>query len=243
MATVIDDLLACCWPEGIPPRLDQLVDRPLAERLLGSFKLEPVFPLENGTRPIRLFVSAEQERERWSRQVGRLWPSDGLDEFLQQGPAPTRWMVDSDGSDHATLFLDDLHRTSSESTDSQGLTLMCLTLELPTGAEQRLTRHEQPPLPRLTGSMERGLRSLLDHGAAGMFALRWSEDEVVAVAWISETRWRRNPASARRAVRALGAHRVYDRALETLARHERIGYPDVVEIFRDGRIDLTMGVL
>lgn len=243
MATIVDDLLQSCWPDGLPRRLDELVDRNLAEQLLNAFKLEPVFPLEGTSRPVRLTVSAEGERNRWREKVAELWPSRQLAGLWQQGPAPIRWMIDSDGSDQATLFLDDLHNSDLDLAGPHGLPVMCLTLELPAGERGQLTRHEKPPLPWLTGCMEASLGRLIDAGAVGVFALRWQGDGVASVAWISESRWRRNPASARRAVRALGAHPAYDAALDVLAKHGRIGYPDVVELFDDGRVDLTLGVL
>ena len=61
MSSVIDDLLASCWPDGIPPRLDALVDRAVCAARLANFKAEPVLPFESTSRPVRLVVSAEGE--------------------------------------------------------------------------------------------------------------------------------------------------------------------------------------
>ena len=243
MTRVIDELLRTCWPDGLPRRLDQLVHRRLAHELLRDYKLEPIFSLDDPERLPRLTVSAQGERDRWQQAVAAAWPSAQLASFLELGPSPTRWMVDSDGSDRAVVYLDDLQNTELGLVGPQGLPLMCLTLELSSATRGQLTRHEQPPLTWLSGAMDRGTRRLVAAGAVGVWALRWKDDEVVGVAWISESRWRRNPASARRAVRALGASPAYDAALRCLADHARVGYPDVVEIFCDGSVELTMGVL
>jgi hypothetical protein len=239
MTTVTDELLCICWPGGMPRRLDRLVHRPLAQQLLRDYKLEPIFSFDDPERPPRLTVSAQGERDRWQQVVAAEWPST----FLEQGPEPTRWMVDSDGSDRAVVYLDDLQNTQLDLAGPHGLPLMCLTLDLASAARGQLTRHAQPPLKWLSGTMETGIVQLLEAGAVGVWALRWEAEKVAGVAWISESRWRRNPASARRAVRVLGENPVYDAALRCLAEHGRVGYPDVVEIFCNGTVELTMGVL
>lgn len=243
MTTLIEELLGVIWPHGVPPRLEALIDPDLCGQLLADFKLAPVFPFERGNRPTRLIVAAEGERDRWRAAVARHWPSDEIEPFLKRAPAGTRWMIDSDGSEQALVFLDDLQTVDHELSAPRGLCLMCLTLELPAATPGLLTRHEEPPLDWLAGKPQRLLGQLLDAGASGAWALRWREGQVTSAAWISETRWRNNPASARRAVRVLGKHPAYDAALRCLARHGRIGYPDVVELFEDGTIDVTMGML
>lgn len=258
---MIDQLLDIIWPSGVPERLDRIVDRPLCASLLRDFKLGFILSVDTQStaseprlRPTRMALSDQREPTPWQQAVGHQWPSAEAARFLNQVGAGSRRMVDSDGSTTAVLYLDDLQATSHELVppgDLATLELMCATLTLP--GEQRgwLTRHAEPPLKWLDGPLRERTHALLDLGAVGLWALRWSGAEVEAVLWITESRWRGNADTAQAAVMALlKQNQAPPVATETLATLQaclaplghRI-YPDAVELSPRGVIDLTIGFL
>ena len=246
MTLLVDRLLAIAWPRGVPRSLDGLIDRRLCDALLEDFKLGLVFPLDRSDRPVRVALSSQGERSKWRRGVKARWPSPSLDDFFERVPDHTRLMVDSDGSERAVIYLDDLQQIDHGLQAPEGLELMCWTVELPGGSEGFLTRHREPPQPWLPDSLGQrveGLQGLLDAGAEGLWAVRWHRSDAVAALWISESRWRANPAVSRRIVARLGDHPGYQAALRCLAEHGREGYPDAVELRSDGGLEITLGVL
>ncbi|RLB60023.1 MAG: hypothetical protein DRI90_14705 [Deltaproteobacteria bacterium] len=243
MTHLVDQLLAIAWPQGVPQRLDELIDRPLCDDLLEDFKMGLVFPLDDSDRPVRLALSCQGERNRWRQSVMARWPSPSLTGLFDSAPSDTRLMVDSDGSDQAVVYLDDLQRVDHDLQVPAGLELLAWTVALPAGTDGFLTRHREPPHPWVPTSLAPSLKGLLENGAEGIWAIRWHHDAPVAALWISESRWRRNPAMSRRIVAGLGTHPSYDAAQQCLADHGREGYPDAVELRRDGGIEVTLGVL
>ncbi|MBW2455163.1 MAG: hypothetical protein JRI68_11665, partial [Deltaproteobacteria bacterium] len=151
--------------------------------------------------------------------------------------------LDSDGSDRAVVYLDDLQQVDHGLTVPDGLELMCWTLSLPAGTEGFLTRHREPPRPWVPQALSHHVAALLDAGAAGLWAVRWQDQEPVAVLWVSESRWRGNTATTLRIADQLGQHEGYAVALAYLAEQGRQGYPDVIELREDGGIEVTLGVL
>ncbi|MFH2009450.1 MAG: hypothetical protein ABI333_22855 [bacterium] len=243
MAELVDELLAVAWPEGLPGRWAPLVDRELCEALLRDFKLGVIFPFGGEVRPVRLALSAQGERERWEREVLRAWPSERLEGFLGQVPAETRLMVDSDGSERAVVYLDDLQEVEHELRAPSGMALMSATLGLPGDRLGVLTRHTEPPVERVTGSLRARLEELVGLGAEGLWSLRWEEGRVLSVLWISESRWRGNAEASRAVLGGLGSSRAWAEALRVAERHGRLGYPDAVELLGSGGVDVTLGIL
>ncbi len=243
MGSWVDELLQVAWPDGLPPRLQSLVDRELCASLAQDFKLGLVFPFEAVTRPSRLALSAQGERERWQTEVRRQWPSPALEAFLGRAPDDTRLMVDSDGSERAVIYLDDLHEVDHQLSAPDGQQLMCATLDLPEEREGQMSRHQEPPLSLLPDGLRRRLTSLLAAGAEGLWALRLAGQEIEGVVWISEARWRDSASLARVAASRVGDHPGYRAALDCLERNGRQGYPDALELRADGTIDLTLGIL
>lgn len=243
MATLIDELLRTAWPHGVPERLDALIHRQRCGALLADFKLGLVFPFAPGGQPVRLALSAQGERERWIAGITRQWPSDRLTRFLDQAPAHTRLMVDSDGSDRAVVYLDDLQDVDHGLRAPQGLELMCATLTLPGGAEAVVTRHTEPPLDLLSAPLRGRCEALREAGAEGLWALRWQQDRVVGLLWITESRWRDNVAESSGVVAGLSPSPAYEGALAVVAQHGRQGYPDALEIIPDGGLDVTLGII
>ena len=239
----VDDLLAVAWPEGLPERLEPLVDRELCAALAEDFKLGVVFPFEGGERLPRLALSAQGERERWQELVRRAWPAAELERFLSLAPPDTRLMVDSDGSERAVVYLDDLQEVEHTIRAPAGDELMSATLELPEERVGCLTRHSEPPLSPIPAELRRRLMALLAAGAEGIWALRLHEGQVEGVVWVSEARWRRNAPAARLAASRVGDHPSYRAALACLERHGHQGYPDALELRADGTTDLTLGIL
>jgi len=243
MNALVDHLLAVAWPDGVPQRLDGLIDRPLCTRHLADFKLGLVFPFDGSLRPVRLALSCQGERSAWRRGVAERWPAPALDDFFDHVPADTRLMVDSDGSDRAVVYLDDLQQVDHRLQAPAGLELMCWTLELPDGTDGFLTRHREPPHDRVPPGQQAHVQALLDAGAEGLWALRWRGDQPCAVLWVSESRWRANAATTCQIADQLGSHPGFRAALGCLAEQGHEGYPDVIELRADGGIEVTLGIL
>ena len=229
MGRVAEELIATCWPGGLPSRLLPLVDNALCERLIDRFKLGVVFPFEPGTkRPHRIAVSAEEERERWIETVSAAWTLPLVASFLRDAPPSVRLMVDSDGSEQAEIYLDDL----------PGDELICETLRVPEGTFTAIARHDTPPeiLPQL--------RDRFTAACAGgeLWGVRRIGDAPRSILWVSEARWRGTTEASRAVGARFGDHRGYDAALQTLARCGREGYVDAIELWDDGRCDVTLGI-
>ncbi len=253
---MIDELLHIAWPRGVPERLHRLVDRPLCASLLRDFKLGLILTHEGGGEvgPTRLALSDQGEDERWRQLVLQQWPSSVASGFLAQADPAIRRMVDSDGSDRAVLYLDDLqtapHRLAPPAP-LQPLELMCATLSLPQKQRGWLTRHKELPLGSLHGALAERARELRSLGAQGLWSLRWGATDPEGLLWITESRWRDNADTANRTLlRLLQAEEAPDRTAATIAalkacvtQRGHHSYPDVVELRADGTTDITLGFL
>jgi hypothetical protein len=264
---MINDLLDIAWPAGVPKRLASVVDRSLCASLLSDFKLGLILswatpPSQTKTKaatparalPTRMAYSDQGEAARWQREVLHHWPSEEAARFLEPLGAGPRRMVDSDGSRTAVLYLDDLQNAAHPlvvPAQLRDLELMCATFAPATGERGWLTRHLEPPLDKLHGGLLDRTRALLDLGAEGLWALRWSGSDVASVLWITESRWRRNPDASNAVVSSLLEQTLAPTVtIDTLADlqaslspHRHLLYPDALELIPRGVADLTIGFL
>jgi hypothetical protein len=225
-------LLEASFPDGLPARLAALVDQALCDRLIDRYKLGVVLPFEGGGRPLRLTHSAEGERERWIERVSAAWPEATA--FVRAAPEHLRLLIDSDGSERAELYLDDL---PGSELGPRGLPVLCVTSWVPGPAQSVVTRHEQP-WPELAAAAR-----MAAAGADGcMWGTRWLGDAPRSLVWISEARRRGTLAASRAVAARLGRHERYDAVLASLAAAGREGYVDGIEHWDDGRIDVTLAV-
>ena len=77
----------------------------------------------------------------------------------------------------------------------------------------------------------------------GIWAARRTGNEIQSALWISESKWRKNDSITRRWVDDSNPPDGWGRIKETLAKHNLRIYPDAVEFYKDGQIDLTVGIL
>jgi hypothetical protein len=224
-------LLDACWPDGMPPKLAGLVDHALSDRLIDRYKLGVVFPFEDGARPVRLTLSAQDERARWLDAIEVRWP--GAAALLAAVPESVRLVLDSDGSERAELYLDDLQGA----IDPQGYAVMCKTFVLNESTTQ-ITRHEAPlAAPPLVGAR------LSEAGADGrMWGVRWIDERPRSLLWISEARRHKTLAASRSVAERIGEHARYRDALAAVSACGREAYVDGIELWDDGRADVTLGI-
>jgi len=242
-------LLHAVFPDGVPPRIEGLVDPAVADPLLAEFKVGPVLPTMGADRPVRVAVSDEGDVVHWAAAVRQGWPGACTEDILGLAGTAMRRMVDTDGSTKAEIYLDDLQDhdalEAAEALRQPGDMgpAMCLTSTLPSGTRSLITRHTDPPFLHLLGPLAESVADLVDQGAAGLWGLRWRLGQVVSVVWVTEARWQGTAALANEIALGLGPHAAWHRCMEVLAAQGRQGYPDAIEVLVDGTADLTLGVL
>ena len=83
----------------------------------------------------------------------------------------------------------------------------------------------------------------MDLGAAGIWGLRWRNQSVSSVVWVSEARWTGTAAQATAIALQLGAPASWHACMDALSTHGLEGYPDAIELLPDGSADVTVGVI
>jgi hypothetical protein len=244
---LLDELLLIAFDEGLPQRLEVLLDRGIAEPLLADFKVGPIFSFGPVVRPTRLFVSDCGEADQWERVVRAHWGGGPLGALLALGQPGFRRMFDSDGSSAGELYLDDLQDhpalAEAEAARPPGLDapVMCMTVFVQTGLRTIITRHSTFPVEHLDASRMTSLQPARDAG--GLWGLRWAKGELLSALWVSESRWRGDPERSRAVAEQLGAPAEWTESLRLLEQAGHQGYPDAIEFGLDGSIMVTLGVM
>lgn len=240
----LDAVLEEAFPEGLPQRLEVLVNRAIAEPLLADFKIGPIVAFGPVPAPTRLFISDQGESAQWERVVRAHWGGAFTDSFLRLAPDGVRRMLDSDGSSEAEIYLDDLqdHAAMEAATalipPQCDAPAMCLTAYVESKKHSVVSRHTE--WPNEVDGIE-AARSLRDAG--GLWGLRWMDGALVSAVWVSEARWKNSATEANAVAEALGAPAEWHAMLDALQQAGRVGYPDAIEFGVDGTIMVTLGVL
>ena len=237
---MIGDVLAQCFPNGVPDRIAQLVNLELADRFLVDYKLNPVLCF-GADRPPRVAYSAQGEPTRWAEQVQQLWPNEQLGGFLARSAAEGRRMVDTDGSSTAVVYLDDLQDVEHEIQSEHPV--LCACVHLPEATVTMMTRHTEPPLHLLPPPWKARVQDLLDRGASGLWGVRTQGNALVGVLWVTESRWRNNPQETVAIIEEFGPPPQWHSLRSVAERHGGMAYPDGVELRPDGSLDVTVGFL
>ena len=242
-------MLDAVFPAGVPSRIARLIRPEVADPLIEDFKVGPILAFGATDRPPRVAVSDQGEPEAWATAVQSQWPCAQTRDLLALSIPGMRRMIDTDGSDGAEIYLDDLqeHRAIAavealRPPEFAG-DLMCLIATVPVGARSVITRHQSAPFHYLRGTLAEQVATLVDHGAAGIWGVRWCRGSVASVVWVSEARWSGTTDLARAIALHFGAPDSWHRCMSALRRHGLEGYPDAIEMFPDGTLDVTVGVL
>jgi len=239
---LIEAYLSAAFEGVIPAVFSKVLDLELAAQHLLSFKFGPVIPLGT-SRPARLTVSGVGEEEDWPSRLNGLWPHRDLPEFLAGASAESRKMVDWDGQNAPTVYLDDLQDVAHDFASTEGDIIMCATLDLGTGERGIITRHESPPLERLTPEWAEKVQGLLDMGATGLWGIRWEEREISGVIVVTETRSWHGIQPMVSLARTLGEEPRIAACERVLEKVGLMPYPDSIELLPDGSFDLTLAVI
>ena len=237
------------FPSGVPPRIQRLIRPSVADALVEDFKVGPILAFGPVKRPPRVAVSDQGEPDAWTATVGDLWPGDSTRALLALATPGVRRMIDSDGLHSAEIYLDDLQDhaaiAAAEALRPPEDTgpVMCLTASVPSGLRSLITRHETPPFHYLRGTLAEQVAELVDLGAAGIWGLRWRNQSVSSVVWVSEARWTGTAAQATAIALQLGAPASWHACMDALSTHGLEGYPDAIELLPDGSADVTVGVI
>lgn len=242
-------MLDAAFADGLPPRIQALVDPAAADALIEDFKVGPIFGFCGSPRPVRVAVSDQGAVERWTEAVRLGWPGPRTEDILSLAAPGVRRMVDTDGSNKAEIYLDDLQEHgelgAAEALRQPGDDgpAMCLTATIPSGTRSLITRHQTPPFLHLLGPLAESVADLVDQGAEGLWGLRWRMGQVVSVVWVSEARWAGTADQANQIASSMGPPAAWHRCLDALSAHGQRGYPDAIELWADGTADVTLGVL
>lgn len=230
--------------EGTPnPVLLGLLDLEHAGAHLTQFSYGPVFSYDGTVCTPRLTVSDVGDSEGWLRRVKAQWSSAQVDAFLSRGPNGCRRMVDTDG-ETTLLYLDDLqdvtHRMESPLA---GVPLLCASYAIGDGEETVMTRHEHFPESLLLSHAPHliSLRNACD--MEGVWGIRWQGGEAISLLCVTEVRTRSGVDRAIQAMAALPASDGQKGFCKVMRSRELRPYPDSVEFFPSGRLDVTLGVL
>ena len=111
--SITQAMLEAVFPQGIPPRIEAMVQPAVADELLADFKVGPVLAFCGDARPVRVAISDQGEAERWTTAVLQQWPGSRTEDILSLAGPGVRRMVDTDGSDKAEIYLDKMPITAS----------------------------------------------------------------------------------------------------------------------------------
>jgi len=239
---LVEAYLKAAFAGDVPGIFSKLLDLELAAKHLLSFKFGPVLPL-GVSRPVRLTVSGVGEERDWPQRLMGLWAHSELPGFLDGASAASRKMVDWDGRNQPTIYLDDLQDVSHDFASTEGDTIMCATLNLGTGQRGIMTRHEAPPLERLTPEWSTKVETLVDAGATGLWGIRWEEREIAGVLVVTETRSWHDIQPMVSLARTLAEDSRLADCEKVLGEEGLMPYPDSIEILSDGSYDLTLAVI
>ena len=233
--SIAGQMLETIFEGNIPPFFTEHIRTAQVDSLICDFKLVAVLPL--GTpQPIRCTWSSLGEADYWCEVVQQLLPPNA-DRFLNAYPDSCRKVLDSDGT-WGEIFLDDLSIFSERST------LLSRVYSLD-GVEIAKIRKIDSPLamslpvgiilnPYFIGCVSFG----------GMWCVR--EDaigQLRSVLWISEAKWQDSIPKAQAVIERKGAQEHISTWFALKERMNGYGlqiYPDGIEFFLDGRIDLSV---
>lgn len=225
------ELLAVIFGENIPDFFLENLRLQRIEDNLHAFKLVAVLPLGRRQNN-RITWSSLGEEDDWLAVVSTLLPPNQR-ERLRCFPAETRKVLDFDGQ-WGEIFLDDLHR---ERETQQ----MCSIFDLE-GKEVAIIRKIESPLREKLSS------SILFHpcflgclSIGGMWGIRESiRSEVLSVLWVSEAKWKGNIRQVQELVDSHNPPAEWGELKEIASENGMEAYPDGIEFFENGRIDLSI---
>jgi hypothetical protein len=205
---------------------------------LESFAASVVFPFAD--RPVRIAASDRGIESRWERLVRARHAHPDLSAFLALGAPGVRRMLDTDGSDNAEIYLDDLPAEHGIPDAPSGV-LMSATMYVPSGKRSFLVRHESPPLADVPDAARPTLEALVDRGAQGRWATRIGDGACVGFLWISESRWRGDAKSTCAIADSLSPSAAWDSTKRVVLDLGWQPYPDAIEWTPRG-LDVTLGI-
>ena len=228
-----ENILRIAFPQQKPLLFDQLVDYSCCDQWLDEFKLVVVLDWKEEA-PTRITVSADGEEEAWLQRVLPLLSAQHQ-AILRENFQASRMVIDTSGTEHI-LFLDDLHQ--------DGGTVMTQIYgpgpkEQSVAVLRKSALTPDPPLGILFHPLFLSVLSV-----DGMWAERRSHSgEIHSLLWISESRWRQNIAQTQAVIDRSNPPRTWHRLKDYLTQCGGAAYPDVVEFYTNGRIELSVAFL
>jgi hypothetical protein len=226
------EILDLVFQEEIPEWFLENLNFQKINSQVTAFKLVVVLPL-GVYRKNRITWSSLGEEEYWLQTVSALI-SKKKNSFVQNDSVKCRKVLDFDGS-WGEIFLDDLHHGENK-TDQ-----MCRIFDLD-GQEIALIRMIKSPLQgktALTFLLNSYFLACLSIG--GMWAVRESlKGDLISVLWVSESKWKGNIKEVQALVENQNVPKEWFDLKKLMTKHGMTVYPDAIEFFLDGRIDLSL---
>ncbi len=238
---LVNTLLRCIFPDGLPSLTSRLLNRSLAARHILDFKFGPVLPVD-AEGPLRMTIASVGEGAGWLRRIEKTWPDAGIAAFMEGVDPEVRVMLDIRDRETASLYLDDLQDVAHPFTSPAGNDLLAASLDLNTGERTVISRHSEIPLEPVEGEWLERLRDLKDLGATGQWGVRWKGEELVGVLCVTEKSNSESVDAMLEVLLDLGVHPLVDAMNEALSSRGWIAYPDALEMCPEG-FEVTVGVL
>lgn len=240
--SISGQILELVFIENIPEFVHQNIRLEQIDKRLTEFKFVVVLPLGK-ERKNRITWSSLGEEEYWLQVISKLLPSN-KQKLLEGFPAGCRKVLDFDG-EWGEIFLDDLHHEEKSLISSSAVSeQMCRIFDLQ-GNEVATIRKIEPPL------REKLPPSILFHSCflaclsiGGMWGIR--EDmggNFLSVLWVSEAKWKGNIQQTQDLVEGQNPPVEWGQLRGLLQKKGLEIYPDGIEFFGDGRIDLSITFL
>ncbi len=200
-----------------------------------DFKLVAVLPL--GTQgPIRFTWSSLGEEKYWNTVITDIVGIEKTD-FLEKYPATCRKVLDTDGK-WGEIFFDDLHQVGDDPN------LVCRVYSLQGIEVSRIRKIEEPLREKLPKSIVFHPHFLACLSLGGMWCVRKNlEGDLLSVLWISESKWKQNIPQVQQLIEGKALPEKWMALKNLMQGYDLEIYPDGIEFFLSGRIDLSVAFL
>jgi hypothetical protein len=227
------NVLQILFADDVPPWLMDNLDFELIDQYMTQFKLVCVLPF-GMTQPVRVTWSSKGEEARWIKVMQKVLPPKEHP-FLLKAPPKCRKVYDTNGYT-GEVFLDDLYDVDGWEKEhmatiysiSQKSYFFIQKLTSPLGLSLS-TQFLSEPI--FMGCLTCG----------GLWGVRRDQSgNEMSILWVSEAKWKQNIKQTQEFIESKAVPALWWKLKEWGKQHTYDVYPDAIEFFPNGRIDLSV---